>query len=276
MIRHPLALLACAPLSLPGCATAQSVAAIQSAPAAGYADLADLALVAPVVAEAVVRRVTRQRDALVPPGRARAYLEGDVTAAVRAPGPLGAQQGWVWEGPEDAVRSLKGARALLFARPLTGRPGLLQLVAPDAQQPSTPDRLATVRALVAEAARPDAAPAITGVTRAFFTPGALPGEGVTQLFVGTATGAPVSITVRRRPGEAASWSLALGDVVGAAAPAPERRTLTWYRLACGLPASLSADSLPDVAADADRVRRDYSFVLAGLGPCGRTRASPAG
>ncbi len=269
MIRLPLAL---ALLALPGCATAQGAASSTGAPAASFADLADLALAAPVVAEATIRRVTQQRDAPVPAGRVRVYLEADVTAAVRAPGPLGPRQGWIWEGSAAAARSLKGARVLVFARPLPDRPGLLQLIAPDAQQPSTPDQLATVRSIVAEAALPGAAPAITGLARAFFTPGALPGEGTTQLFLSTQGGAPVSMTVRRRPGAQPSWSLALGDVVGAAAPAPERRTLTWYRLACGLPSSLSADSLPDSAADAERVRSDYAFVLASLGPCGRTRA----
>lgn len=272
MIRLPLALaLALALLALPGCATSQPAASYNGAPAVSYSDLADLALAAPVVAEATVRRVGRQRDATVPAGRVRAYLEADVTAAVRAPGPLSPRQGWMWEGSEAAARSLKGARVLVFARPLPDRPGLLQLIAPDAQQPSTPDQLATVRSIAAEAARPGAAPPITGVARAFFTPGALPGEGTTQLFLSTEGGAPVSMTVRRRPGARPSWSLALGDVVGATAPAPERRTLTWYRLACGLPASLTADSLPDSAADAERVRRDYAFVLASLGPCGRTR-----
>lgn len=269
MIRLPLAL---ALLALPGCATAQSAASSTGAPAASYADLADLALAAPVVAEATVRRVVPQRDAPVQAGRARVYLEADVTAAVRAPGPLAPRQGWVWEGPEAAARSLKGARVLVFAQPLPDRPGLLQLIAPDAQQPSTPERLATVRSIVAEAARPDAVPAITGVARAFFTPGALPGEGTTQMFLTTENGAPVSMTVRRRPGAPPSWSLALGDVVGAAAPAPERRTLTWYRLACGLPASPTANSLPESTADAERVRSDYAFVLASLGPCGRTRS----
>lgn len=263
----PAALL----LSLPACATVAAPAlAVPGADRLSTADLADLALGAPVVMEGTVRRVTRSGDSATA-GLERAYLETDVTAAIRSPGPLGPQQGFVWEGTRDAMKRLKGSRVLVFARPVEGRPGQLQMIARDALVASTPERIGTVRALLSEAAAPDAAPAITGVARAFHTAGPVGDEGETQLFLMTDNGQPVSISVLRVPGRRPAWSLSTGDVAGAAAPAPRRDTLAWVRLACGLPASVPAAALPTEARDAQAVQRDYRFVSESLGPCGRTR-----
>ena len=82
-----------------------------------------------------------------------------------------------------------------------------------------------------EVVAPDAPPAITGLGNAFHVPGTLPGEGETQIFVQTATGAPISLSILRRPGEQRRWAVALGEVVDDAAAPPPRDTLLWYRLA---------------------------------------------
>lgn len=113
-------------------------------------------------------------------------------------------------------------------------------------------------------------PAITGLGNAFHVPGTLPGEGETQIFVQTATGAPISLSILRRPGEQRRWAVALGEIVDDAAAAPPRDTLLWYRLACGLPRALPpASTANEDPANAAIAREDYAFVLQQLGACRR-------
>jgi hypothetical protein len=100
----------------------------------------------------------------------------------------------------------------------------------------------------------------------------LPGEGETQVFLTTANGAPVSLTVLRRPGEQPRWAVALSEIVDEAAAPPARDTLLWYRLACALPADLPEQSIASLAApDATLAREDYGYVREQLGACRRTR-----
>jgi hypothetical protein len=127
-----------------------------------------------------------------------------------------------------------------------------------------------VRRIVRELVDPAAPPAVTGLGNAFHVPGTLPGEGETQIFVQTATGAPISLSILRRPGEQRRWAVALGEIVDDAAGPPPRDTLLWYRLACGLPRALPAASLTEQEpANAALAREDYAFVIEQLGPCRR-------
>jgi hypothetical protein len=163
-------------------------------------------------------------------------------------------------------------RVLLLAALVDGRPGELRLVGPRAQLAWTPDVEARLRALVTELVAADAAPRIAGVANAFHVPGSLPGESETQIFLTTDSADPASLSILRRPGEAPRWAVSLGDIVDEAAAVPAPDTLLWYRLACGLPATL-----PDTAtaaltpAEAAAARADYGVVLEGLGPCRRRR-----
>jgi hypothetical protein len=119
-----------------------------------------------------------------------------------------------------------------------------------------------------------APPRITGIGNAFFVPGALPGEGETQVFLTTADNQPVSLTVLRRPGERPRWAVALSEIVDEAAGPPPAETLLWYRLACSLPRTLPERSTASLGpADADQARADYRFIMDALGPCGRTRTA---
>ena len=68
-----------------------------------------------------------------------------------------------------------------------------------------------------------AAPRLVGIGKAFHSPGSLPGESETQLFLLATDNRPVSISVLRRPGQAPRWAVALGEIVDEAA-AP---TQTW-------------------------------------------------
>jgi hypothetical protein len=49
--------------------------------------------------------------------------------------------------------------------------------------------------------------------------------------------------------------------------------LLWYRLACGLPRALPAQSLAEEGAEgAAAIQADYRLVIERLGPCTRARA----
>jgi len=254
--------------------------AVTAAAAPSYADLADLVLSSPVIADAVVRSTARLKPAEapgLPAGRARLYVEADVTALVRGASGVASRIGYLADVPLDArgrVPKPKKARVLLFARPVAGGTTQVQLSAPDAQLPWTPALDEAVRRVTREAVAADAPPAVTGVGSAFHVPGALPGESETQLFVQTAGGRPMALSVLRRPGEQPRWAVALSEVVDEAAAAPRADTLLWYRLACGLPRALPPAATASLGeAEGAAAARDYRFVLDSLGPCGRTRGA---
>ena len=261
-------------------AQGRAPAAVQpTGPELSYADLADLSLDAPV---AVHVRVT---DAMaldpktvpnVPAHLARIYVEADIVSLVRGP-EMAPRVRYVVDLPRNAKgkapKIRKKTEYILLARPVSGRPGELQLAAPDAQIDYSPARLDRVRAILREAAAPDAAPRITGIGRAFHVPGALAGESETQIFLQTVSGRPVSLNVIRRPGETPIWAVALSEIVDDSAAAPRPNSLLWYRLACSLPRALPPHSLADAdAAGARGIQADYRYVIERLGPCPRTRA----
>ena len=279
-VRAALALALAAPLGAQTSAPPASGAATSEQGAPAYADLADLALASSVIVDATIRSAARIKGAEatgVAPGAQRFYLEADVAALIRSSGAIPARIGYLYDAPLDArgrAPKLKKARVILFARPVAGRAGQLQLAARDAQIAWTPAADARARRIARELASADAAPAITGVGDAFHVPGALPGEGETQVFLRTADARPVSLSVLRRPGEERRWAVALSEIVDEAAGPPARDTLLHYRLACGLPRALPPESTTRLAeADAARAQEDYAFVLERLGPCGRTRAA---
>lgn len=241
-----------------------------------YATIADQVVGAPAILDARIRSATRIKGpeaANVAAGRMRFYVEADVLALIRADSALPTRVGYVVDVPLDArgrAPKLNKRRVLLFARPVAGQATMLQLTTLDAQRDWNAELDALVRRIALEVVAPDAPPAITGLGNAFHVPGSLPGEGETQIFVQTATGAPISLSILRRPGEQRRWAVALGEIVDDAAAAPARDTLLWYRLACGLPRALPATSLADEdPANVAAAREDYRFVLDQLGPCRR-------
>ncbi len=255
-------------------AHAQPAPALAGPAAPAYADTARRVLAAPLVIDATVRsavRITGAEAAGLPAGNARFYVTADVGALIRGTGALPTRIAYVADVPLDAggrAPRLRRSRVLLFARSVNDAAGQVQLVSGDAQLPWTPALDAQVRGIVREVIAADAPPAILGPGNAFFVPGALPGEGETQIFLQTETGAPVSIQVLRRPGQAPSWSVALGDIIDAAAGPPQRDTLLWYRLACSLPPELPEASLRSAEpGTTETARADYRFVIAALGPC---------
>lgn len=288
LLAASIALAAPAPAQVAPFPAAQVPAAQRSVPGQGfaapagpgYADLADLILAAPVIADATIRSTVTLKGADaagVAPGHTRLYVEADVAALVRGAGGLPPRIGYLLDVAADAngrVPRLKKARVLIFARPVPSTPGQVQLVAPDAQLMWSPDADQRVRRIARELIATDAPPTITGIGNAFHVPGALPGEGETQLFLTTGNGAPVSLSILRRPGEQPRWAVALSEIVDEAAAPPAPDTLLWYRLACSLPAQLPERSTASLSAeDAAVAREDYAFVLASLGPCGRSRSA---
>lgn len=242
-----------------------------------YADLVDLADFAPVVARFEVREaVTLKPDRAGPlrPGFARVYIKARTKALLIGEG-LGESVGYLADVPLDPkgrVPKLKKREVLVFARPVAGRPGELQLVAPDAQQPWSPMLEGRTRAILTELVAPDAAPRVTGVREAMHVRGSLIDEGESQIFLATERGDTVSVTVLRRPGAAPAWGVALGEIVDQAARPPLRDTLTWYRLACFLPAAVPPGTvLSGTDADRRQAAVDYGYVRSQLGPCPRTR-----
>lgn len=244
-----------------------------------YADLADLALPAPVALVATIVRTTALKPELAPglrPGHVRMLVEADAARLIRGPQGLSPRITYLADVPLDArgkPPKLRKSQVLLFARPVAGKPGMLQLIAPDAQLPLTPTIEERTRAILTEATGASPPPRVTGVGSAFHVPGVLPGESETQIFLTTAQRQPISLTVLRRPGETPRWAVALGEIVDEAATPPARDTLLWYRLACGLPRALPERAIADLPPEAAAATQaDYQLVLDGLGDCARSRA----
>jgi hypothetical protein len=239
----------------------------------GYVTLARLADVAPLVMRVEVKKtmvVDPERAPDVAPTMARLFVEAQVLNLIRGKQGVSESIRYLVDVPRNAkgnVPKLKKQQFLLFARP-GGRPGEIQLVSKNAHIAWTAPAEQQVRDIVTALVSPDAPPAIRGIREALHVRGNLQGEGETQVFLATATGDPVSITVLRRPGLAPRWAVSLTEIVDEAAAPPRRNTLLWYRLACFLPREIPARSLvSNTPADNDLARRDYNFVLEQLGPC---------
>lgn len=244
-----------------------------------YADLADLALPAAVVAHVRLRRALPLRPAEttgVAPGFTRFYMETEIVALIRGESGMPTQVSYLIDLPNDPrgrpARPARRSEWLIFARTVRGRPGELQLSAPDAQLAFTADLAERTRAILRSALAADAPPALTGIGRAFHVPGSLPGTSETQIFLQTAQNQPISITVARQAGARPRWFVSLSEFVDAGATQPRRDTLLWYRLACFLPAQLPAASYADAREHEAAIAADYRLVREGLGSCQRLRA----
>jgi len=244
-----------------------------------YADLADLALTAPVAAHVRVDDATRLDADEAPglsPGKTRFYVEADVVSLIKGARGLPARVRYLVDVANEtngrSPRLRDKSEFILLAAPVPGRPGELQLVGPDAQLPYSAASADRLRAILREAVRSDAPPAIVGIGRAFHVPGSLPGESETQIFLLASDQRPVSLTILRRPGQAPAWAVSLTEIVDNAAAPPARDTLLWYRLACSLPRQLPAQSVAEAGpSEATAIAADYRLVLDRLGPCVRNR-----
>lgn len=275
--------LAAVAVMLSACATAlpaqsQSRESVELGPqqAPTYADLVTFALAADMVAIVTVDDQTRfppERAPDVPPHQVRLYIESLTRALLASSSGIGESLVFVTDVARDAdgdTPDLEDRDFIIFANPVRGRPGEVQLVARNAMVPAGPQIEARVRSVLRQIAAADAPPAITGVRDVISVSGNLAGESETQMFIETDTGAPVSLSVVRRPGMPPSWGVSLGEIVDSAARPPERESLAWFRFACSLPRELPDSAfLQSDRQSRQRAREDYAFVLAELGPCER-------
>lgn len=236
-----------------GTAGAQSYAAL----AAAFAD-------APLVARV---RVTSSQEIKPPPGpdKVRYFATAAVTALVRAPSPQPPTLNLLADLPLDSRGKrpkINKAEWLIAARPSGAQ---VQLLAPPAVWSA--DTEARVRAIVAAATAAGAPGQVRRITGAFHSPGNVPGESETQIFIDFAGGGKGSLSVLRRPGLAPAWSASFGEVASDTPP-PAKDTLGWFRLACGLPGALPDEAVAELdEAGRTAARVDYAFLRGQLGPC---------
>lgn len=265
-------------------------AAVTASPSPySYADLADLAVAAPIVIRAQIKdsaAVKAERAPGLAEGHSRFYVEADIVSLIRGSGPLAKRVSYLVDLPLGAkgkpVKLKSKQPVLLFAQPVaaggagSASTSSIRLVAPDAQLAWDAATEAQLRQILTELVKPGAPPKITGVTNGFHVAGTLPGEGETQLFLDTATGEPVSLTITTATDGSRRWSAAFGEIVEGAG-VPKRNTLAWYRLACGLPRTLPTAKLAGTPIeDRRKAASDYAVVLGALGDCARTRTPPPG
>ena len=247
------------------------------APVLTYADLVDLAQAAELVLRVEIRdqrNVPPERAPGLAAGQARLYLQARTQALLAGAGPVGESHAFLTDVPLDARGrrpNLKRGVYLLFANRVPGRPGELMLVGRGAMpvfDPLLDQRLRVVLTQLVQGERP---PQVTGVREIISVAGNLAGESETQIFLATQSGEPVSLTVIRRPGMAATWGASWSEIVDQSARPPAPETLQWHMLACHLPAALpdSAFLQRDTAARR-RATEDYALVRRELGNCARS------
>lgn len=247
------------------------------APQLTYADLVALSDGSPLVLRAQIRdqaALEPERAPGLAPGHARLYIEARTLSLIAGNVPVGEALRYLVDVPLNAkgkVPKLKKQEVLLFARPVQGRPGEIQLIGSEGQLAYSPELEARLRPVLASLVAADAPPVVTRISDVLAVEGTLVGESETQLFLDTRNDGPVSITVVRRPNQQPRWGVSWTEIVDQSARAPEADTLAWYRLACTLPAELPAEA--NLSRDS-RARalaeRDYAFVIDQLGPCTRT------
>ncbi len=281
LIRHSVGLALILAFSPVPAAFSQPVSPVSAD--STYADIVDLADVSTLVLHARIRKqieLEPERSSGLEAGFVRLYIEADTVALLAGNAPVGESVRYLVDVPRNAkgrAPKLKKNEVLLFARPVTGRIGEIQLVGSGAQMPWSPALELRVRPILASMVAADAPPVVTGVRDALSVNGNLVGESETQIFLSTKRDGPVSLTVIRRPGQAPEWGVSWTEIVDQAARPPARDTLEWYRLACFLPAALpGAANLSREAGSRTQAADDYRFVISSLGPCERNRPVPAG
>ncbi len=241
-----------------------------------YADLVTMAMDADTVAIVTVEEqipFPQERAPNVPPSQVRLYVEALTQSLLVAPQAIASEMVFVVDQRRDAdgdAPDLEGRSFVIFGDLSRSQPSAIQLLSSDSMLPAGPQIEARLRRVLTQLAAADAPPAIIGVRDVISVPGNLAGESETQMFVETQDGAPVSLSVIRRPGMAPEWGISLGELVDASARPPERESLAWFQFACFLPRELAPDSFLQRDRDSQaQAREDYAFILGELGPCER-------
>lgn len=262
-------------------AQAAETAPAPPAPQLTYADLADLSDSAKLVVKVQIRKqktLPPEYSPALRQGWVRQIFETQTLSLISGHTAVGESLRFLADVPLDAKGKppkLAKQAMIVFALPVPGKPGDLQLIDVDSYTPADPATEARIRAVLTELVAPDAAPKITGVRDALSVEGNLAGESETQVFLDTDNGEPVTLSVVRRPNMEPEWGVSWTELVDQSAQPPMRDTLQWYRLACFLPASLPYDAI--ISTDGQSrvaAARDYRYVLDQLGACSRIRGGP--
>ncbi len=243
-----------------------------------YADVADLVTISSLIIDVQIKKAIKvppEQAIGVPATMQRMLIEADVLGLLLGDGGFAGQARFLLDVPKDAkgkIPKLKKQRYFLLGSKVPGRPGIVKLSRPDALIEWSASNDALLRAITKEAVLIDAPQPIVALTSAFHSPGTVIGEGETQIFVEARGNQIYSLSVFSRPGQPKRWAVSTGEVIDESATAPERNSLLWYRLACGLPRTLDA-SLVETAEPEDvaKAQADYRFVIESLGPCDRKR-----
>jgi hypothetical protein len=241
----------------------------ETAPGLRYPALADLVVSSPVIVRAVIVKAQAIPERLAPglaPGMARMLVTADVEAALVAPAAVPPKLSWLYDVKLDGrgrVPALRGRRVMAWLE-TPGADGKATLTRAWGQQDWSEALATRVRALATEVTA-GRVPEITGVTNGFRVEGTVPGESESQFFLATKAGRPLTMVVLERPGQSLKVAVADGDIIDDSATSVMPETLLWYRLACGLPATLP------VAAGGNDVALANAWIgaLASLGPCER-------
>jgi len=239
-----------------------------------YAGIVELAQASDIVARVMVTdqaQVRAERAPGLKPGEARLYVEAETQALLSGSSGIGAAVAFLVDLPLDErgkAPRIKKEQFLVFADLVRSRPGTVQLVSADALQPATAQIEAATRRVLTQMAQGNRPPVITGIREVISVAGNLAGESETQIFLETDTGAPVSLSVIRRPSMLPRWGVSWNEIVDASASAPAPETLEWYALACHLPAAMPRGAfLQGDPQSQARAQADYRVILDSLGPC---------
>jgi len=251
--------------------------AASQAPVAGnplsYADIADLVTGSPIIISGRITSVIKVKTGAGESGenpKEHIFVTAKVESLIRGQNGVPPLVSFLINPANMNNRLKKRERVLLFALPAQ-RADYIRLASRNAAQPWSAELDTAVRSVTAEVLKSDSPPTITGIGDAFHIAGTIAGEGETQIFLKTATDAPISLSILRRPGQPPRWGVSLGEIVDESAVPPEHDSLLWYRLACGLPPRLPYESVRTLSlADAEAAQRDYAIVMESLGRCGRT------
>jgi hypothetical protein len=254
-----------------------AVAATEPAPAPmpTYARVADLVTAVPAIASVRAKSVTlipRERATGLAPENNRFLIAAETMSLIRGNDVLSRDVSFLIDLPSaqyPKAPKWKKRPFLLFGS-VSDRVDFFQLSSSNAIFAWSVDVEAMVRRVAGQFAAADVPPAISDINSAFHVQGTVQGEGETQIFLQTAKGSQVSLSIVRRPDEQPQFGAALGEVVDQAASLPEADTPLWYRLACGLPAQLPASALDGQdAAQASAANRDYKAFIDAMAPCNR-------
>ena len=242
-----------------------------------YADIADLALPAKIVGKVRVVEAVEIKPSAESTSRnqhVRLYIEAEIEALIKGQQDTPHLISYLADMPLDGrgrAPKIKKTEQLIFARSVPGRPGFVQLNAPDAAIAWTAERESLVRSITNAANTADSPPMINDIDSGFSVAGTVQGERETQIFLATDS-RPVSLVISHHANETPRWSVSLGEIVDNSAPPPPRDTLLWYQLACHLPAQFPEAKLSTATGEqAEAIRSDYALVIAGLGACDRVR-----